>query len=157
MTTIVGIQQALIAALTVLEKIMESPMNGPIPPESMGWFMTAKSAQHPKYGATKICIPVIPEPNNALPKLSGNMIDYQKIDETVKNALPPIQEFEYFLDPTAFKLRYALSQDNGIRVKKMWEMLEAIMKMGAEILPKYKDLSLINPFYVIAILTSWGP
>ena len=95
--------------------------------------------------------------NKALPKLSGNMIDYEKIDALVKKIMPPIQEFEYFIDPAAFKIRYALSQDNGIRVKKAWEMLEAIMKMGAEIMPRYKDLKLTNPFYVLAILTSWGP
>ena len=36
-------------------------------------------------------------------------------------------------------------------------MLEQIMKLGPEILPRYKDLSLTNPFYVVAILTSWAP
>ena len=157
MTTIAGIQQALVAALTALDQLMNLPINGPVPPESMGWFLTAKSVQYPKYGPTQICIPVIPEANKALPKLSGNMIDYEKIDAMVKKIMPPIQEFEYFIDPAAFKIRYALSQDNGIRVKKAWEMLEAIMKMGAEILPRYKDLKLTNPFYVLAILTSWGP
>ena len=157
MTTIAGIQQTLVAALTALDQLMSLPVNGPVPPESMGWFLTAKSVQYPKYGPTQICIPVIPEVNKALPKLSGNMIDYQKIDALVKKVMPPIQEFEYFIDPAAFKIRYALSQDNGIRVKKAWEMLEAIMKMGAEIMPRYKDLKLTNPFYVLAILTSWGP
>ena len=109
MTTIVGLQKSLIKAITVVEALMEMPINGPVPPESMGWFMTAKSAQFPKYGPTQICIPVIPEPVKILPKFSGNMIDYQKIDALVKSTLPPIQEFEYFIDPAAFKIRYALS------------------------------------------------
>lgn len=156
MTTIAGIQQALNAALTAIMALLNMPTNGPIPPESMGWFLTAKSIQHPRH-SSEICIPVIPEVNKALPKVSGNMIDYNKIDAIVKKALPPIQEFEYFIDPAAFKVRYALSQDNGVRVKKMWEMLEALLKMGAEILPRYRDLKLTNPWYVIAILTSWAP
>ena len=43
MTTIAGIQQALVAALTALEQLISLPINGPVPPESMGWFLTAKS------------------------------------------------------------------------------------------------------------------
>lgn len=90
METIAGIQQALVAALTAIEALIQLPINGPVPPESMGWFLTAKSVQHPAHGAQQICIPLIPEPNKALPKLSGNMIDYSKIDALVKSVLPPI-------------------------------------------------------------------
>jgi hypothetical protein len=75
----------------------------------------------------------------------------------VKKALPPIQEVEYFMDPDVFKLRYQLSQDNGPRVKKAWEILENLMKFSAECFPRYKNLKLSNPWYVIAILTGWSP
>ena len=85
------------------------------------------------------------------------MINYEAIDALVNKVLPPIQEFEYFMDPELFKVRYSLSHDNGAKVKKAWEMLEQIMKMGAEIMPRYKNLKLTNPWYVVAILTSWGP
>ena len=103
-------------------------------------------------------IPIVPEVNKVLPvQTAMNCIPYEKIDAMVKKALPPIQEVEYFMDPDVFKLRYQLSQDNGPRVKKAWEILENLMKFSAECFPRYKNLKLSNPWYVIAILTGWGP
>ena len=94
----------------------------------------------------------------ALPlKSAMNCIPYEKIDALVKKALPPIQEMEYFMPPELFKVRWQLSHENGARVKKAWEMLEAIMKFSAECFPRYKDLKLSNPWFVLAILTGWGP
>ena len=61
------------------------------------------------------------------------------------------------MPPELFKVRFQLSYENGPRVKKAWEMLEALMKFSAECLPRYKNLKLTNPWYVIAILTGWGP
>ena len=85
------------------------------------------------------------------------MIDFDKIGNIVDKAMPPIQEFEYFMPPEAFKIRFQLSKDNGPRVKKLWESLEALMVLGADPMPRYKDLRLTYPSFVIAILTAWAP
>lgn len=158
METAAGVQTALNTALTGIIALLEMPTNGPIPPESMGFFLTAKSVQYPMY-SSDICIPTIPTMNKALPKWCGSMIDFDKIGDIVDKALPPIQEFEYFMDPAAFKIRFQLSKDNGPRVKKMWEMLEGLMVLGADVMPQYKNLRLSYPAFVLAILSpgGWGP
>ena len=43
MTAVAGVQTALNTALTGIIALLEMPTNGPVPPESMGWFLTAKS------------------------------------------------------------------------------------------------------------------
>ena len=156
MTTAAGIQTALNTALSGIIELLEMPINGPVPPESMGWFLTAKSIQHPAH-ASEICIPLVPEVNKALPKWGGTMIDFDKIGNVVDKAMPPIQEFEYFLPPEAFKIRYQLSRENGPRIKKMWESLEALMVLGADVMPPYKLLKLSYIPFVLAILTAWSP
>ena len=120
MTAVAGIQTALNTALTGIIALLEMPTNGPIPPESMGWFLTAKSIQHPAH-SSEICIPLVPEVNKALPKWAGSMIDFDKIGDIVDKAMPPIQEFEYFLPHESFKIRFNLSRDNGPRIKRLRE------------------------------------
>ena len=105
MTAAAGVQTALNTALAGIITLLELPTNGPIPPESMGWFLTAKSIQHPAH-SSEICIPLVPECNKSLPKWGGTMIDFDKIGNVVDNAMPPIQEFEYFMPPEAFKIRF---------------------------------------------------
>ena len=86
-----------------------------------------------------------------------NNINIAKIEDIVTAALPPIQDFEYFLDPTAFKVRYALSRDNAPKVRKMQELLEELIVFGADTFPRYKRLRLTNIWFVLSILTGWGP
>lgn len=102
---------AVIAMLNV-------PLTG-LNPQSYGWLMTAKSAQYPETSG-KLIIEIIPKANLAFPmKNRLNNINIAKIEDIVTAALPPIQDFEYFMDPTAFKVRYALSRDNAPKVRKM--------------------------------------
>jgi hypothetical protein len=35
--------------------------------------------------------------------------------------------------------------------------LELILKFGPDYLPRYKDLSLTSPWFILAILVGWGP
>lgn len=88
-TTITSVQTALNTVLSSIIALLQLPTNGPIPPESMGWFRTAKSSQHPAH-MTEFCIPVVPDINKVLPKWSGNMINYQAIDAMVNSVMPPI-------------------------------------------------------------------
>ena len=156
MQVVIQVQIALNTAVQAVMAMLQDPMTG-LEPQSYGFFMTAKSMQVGQY-AGKMIIPIEPQANIALSMKSAmNCIPYEKIDEIVKKALPPIQEVEYFMPPELFKVRFALSQDNGPRVKKAWEILEALMKFSAECFPRYKDLKLSNPWFVLAILTGWGP
>ena len=119
--------------------------------------MTAKSAQYPETAGKQI-IEIVPKANLMRPlKNRLNNIDISKISDIVTIALPPIQDLEYFLDPTAFKVRYALSQDNSPKVRKMQEMLEELIVFGADTFPRYKRLRLTNIWFVQSILTGWGP
>jgi hypothetical protein len=126
MQVIIGIQTAMNAALAVIINLLQLPANGPISAGGIGWLMTAKSMQHPMT-AGQILIEIKPTPLAALPIPPSNVIDYNKIDAIVKKALPPIQEFEYFMDPALFKVRFNLSENNGQRLKKMYEMLEQML------------------------------
>lgn len=158
MQVIIGIQTAMNAALTAIINLLQLPANGPISPGGIGWLMTAKSMQHPMT-AGQILIEIKPTPLAALPIPPSNVIDYDKIDAIVKKALPPIQEFEYFMDPALFKVRYNLSENNGQRLKKMYEMLEQMLKCSVELLPRYKDLRLTNIWFVLACISpnGWCP
>ena len=71
--------------------------------------------------------------------------------------MPPIQDFEYLMDPTAFKIRWNLSNNNGALVKKMIQMLEELLVLGADTFPRYDRLQLTNIWFVLSILTGWGP
>ena len=87
-----------------------------------------------------------------------NTIDVSKIQKIIDKVLPPIHDVEYFLDPTAFKVRYAFSKDNAPKVKMMIDLLEyIIVQCPGECFPRYKNLKLTRVFFVLAILTGWGP
>lgn len=151
-----GIQMALNVALQAALAMLQVGPSG-IPPQSYGFFLTAKSVQQPMY-ASKLLIEVVPTLNKMLPiqNMMSN-IDYEKIEKIIQKALPPLYEFEYFYDPAAFKVRYALSQENIPTVKKMQQFLEAICVMGCDTFPRYKRLKLSNVWFVLAIFTGWGP
>lgn len=156
LTTIASVQQAMNIALAAILALLKMPMTG-ISPQSYGWLMTAKSAQFPEH-AGKLFVEIIPKANLALDFPNKmNIINTQAIEAITKASLPPVTDIEYFMDPTAFKVRFALSQDNAPRVKKMIQMLEALIVFGADTFPRYKRLSLANVWFVISILTGWGP
>lgn len=156
LTTIASVQQAMNIALAAILALLKMPMTG-ISPQSYGWLMTAKSAQFPEH-AGKLFVEIIPKANLMLDfpnKL--NIINTQAIEAIVNASLPPVTDIEYFLDPTAFKVRFALSQDNAPRVKKLIQILESLIVFGADTFPRYKRLSLTNVWFVLSIITGWGP
>lgn len=81
----------------------------------------------------------------------------QKLGDMINVAFPPITNEEYFLAPGAFKLRVLLSDQNGKAIKKIINTVEFIMAPGAQYLPKYKKLSLLNPWFDLATLYDWAP
>ena len=108
----------------------------------------------------KLIIEITPNENIIYPKgLRNRMnnINTKAIEAITNAALPPIKEYEYFIDPTAFKLRYALSQDNTKRLRKMNQILESLVVFGADTFPRYKRLNLKNIWFVLSIFTGWGP
>ena len=118
--------------------------------------MTAKSMQQ-AMTAGKLIIEIVPKVNMALPMQNMmNNMNYTAIEQIVRKALPPITELEYFLEPTAFKVRWALSNNNAPLVKKMFQILEGLLVMGADTFPRYNRLKLSNVWFVLSILTGWG-
>lgn len=141
--------------MAAINAMLMVPISG-IPPHTYGWFLTAKSIQHP-LTAGKLCINIVPKANLALPIPNiMNNINYEAIDAICMAALPPIIEAEYFMDPTYFKVRWSLSQSNVPRLKKLHELLEGLVVLGADTYPRYSRLKLSNVWFVIAILTGWG-
>ena len=119
-------------------------------------MMTAKSMQYAET-AGKIFIEIVPKANLALPlpNMLSN-INTSAILNMVSAAMPPIQDVEYFLDPTIFKVRYAVSHLNTPGIKKFIQMLESLIVLGADTFPRYSRLKLSNVWFVISILTGWG-
>lgn len=154
--TVSEIQKAANIAIAAVIALLKTPASG-ISPQSYGWLATAKSEQYPAYTG-KLFIEIIPKANLFLDfpnKL--NIINYEKIESIVRKIFPPIQDVEYFLDPTAFQVRYLLSADNAPRVKKLIQSLEGLIVFGADTFPRWKRLKLSNVWFVLSILTGWGP
>ena len=154
-TTIISLQTALASAIAAIMPLLKMPLYG-IPPQSYGWMMTAKSMQYAET-AGKIFIEIVPKANLALPlpNMLSN-INTSAILNMVRAAMPPIQDVEYFLDPTIFKVRYAVSHLNTPGIKKFIQMLESLIVLGADTFPRYSRLKLSNVWFVISILTGWG-
>lgn len=156
LSVVAQMQKAFNESMNHIITMLNNPFMG-IHPQSYGWLMTAKSAQNP-LTAGRLFVEIIPKTNIALMSPNWtNIMDYEKIESIIRAAFPPIQDVEYFLDPTAFKVRYLLSSENVPRIKKMFQMLEGIVVQGADTFPRYKRLSLKNIWFVLSILTGWGP
>ena len=155
MQAVIALQQALNVAMAAIVALLNVPMTG-LKPQSYGWLMTAKSMQQ-AMTAGKLIIEIVPKVNMALPMQNMmNNMNYTAIEQIVRKALPPITELEYFLEPTAFKVRWALSNNNAPLVKKMFQILEGLLVMGADTFPRYNRLKLSNVWFVLSILTGWG-
>ena len=61
------------------------------------------------------------------------------------------------MDPDLFDVRLAISDQNAPAIQKLIRMLEFVMVFGGDFIPTYDRLSLTNIWFVIAILTCWGP
>lgn len=158
-SVVIAMQEALNVAVAAIMALLQNPMFGSIPPNGgHGFALSAKSFQHPQT-AGKIFVVNNPQCNIQMGMKSIiNVIDVQKIEEIIRKVMPPIQPVEYFMDPTAFKVRWMLSPGNAGLVKKLIQMLEYLtVQCAGECFPRYKNLSLIRPFFVLAIFTGWGP
>lgn len=84
-------------------------------------------------------------------------VDFQKVNKIIRDVFLPIQTVEYLMDPDLFDVRLALSDQNAPAIEKIIKILEKTIVIGGDFIPTYENLSLINVWYVIAILTCWGP
>lgn len=84
-------------------------------------------------------------------------VDFKKINEIVRKSFPPITTPEYLMDPDLFDVRLALSDQNSPAIEKLVRLLEASIVIGGDFLPSYERLKLTNIWFVVAILTTWGP
>ena len=84
-------------------------------------------------------------------------VDFQKINQIIRKAFPPITAPEYLMDPDLFDIRLALSDQNSPAIEKLVRLLEATIVIGGDFLPAYERLNLTNIWFVAAILTTWGP
>ena len=127
-----------------------------IEPESYAWMMTPRSMMNADSGQLVINLPIPNLQTAKAPFPSGLMnISMTAIDKIVQKVFPPIQSVEYFMDPDLFDVRYMLSDQSDLP-KKFIEALEALLTFGLDFIPRWKRLSIINPFFVCAILNGWA-
>ena len=84
-------------------------------------------------------------------------VDFEKINAVIRKIFRPITPPEYLMDPDLFDVRLAISDQNAPAIQKLIRTLESVMVFGGDFIPTYDRLSLTNIWFVIAILTCWGP
>lgn len=117
--------------------------------ESMGFFFTVRSIL-PTHKAGQFNVAFSMDANAYSSNLH-NVIE-SGLSDMINAAFPPLTNEEWFLAPTAFKVRALLSDQNGKAIKKILNVMDFIMCPGGCYLPKYKYLTLINPWFDIATL-----
>lgn len=151
-TTVQLLHQTLDTVFGMMLQMMQNPLFS-ISPESYVWAMTPRSIM--RMPQLYIEVPVnMNTPTNMFGPLT--MLNIEAINNIVKGLFPPITAPEYFLEPEVFDVRLALSDQSDV-VKQFAETLELIMKFGPDYTPRYKDLKLSNPWYVLAMIIGWGP
>lgn len=146
-----ALQQALDAAFAVALKAMQLPILT-LPAGSFAWIATPRSMINLP---GKLYVEV-PGPN-VMPIASPiNALNVNTISATIQKMFPPIIPLEYFMEPDLFDVRLALSDQSDI-VKQTIETLEMFLKLNAEYLPRYKDLKISNPWFIVACFLGWGP
>lgn len=84
-------------------------------------------------------------------------IDMKKITTAIQKVFKPIKAEEYLMDPDLFDVRLALSDQNQRAIQELTETLSRTMVLGGDFIPDYDNLKLNNIWFIIAILTCWGP
>lgn len=84
-------------------------------------------------------------------------VDFKKINKIIRAVFRPISEVEYLMDPDLFDVRLALSDQNAPMIQSLLEKLSTLIVLGGDFIPSYKNLKLTNIWFIIAILTCWGP
>lgn len=135
---------------TVYEMLTTVSRMFTLEPEGMAFFMTKASAMNPLFigqPLVKLQAEII-SPFNSL----VNNANVEQINLFVQNTLPPILPIEYFLDPDAFKLRLILSDQNRQFMTDLLYTLNNLLVLNGDFLPRYSKLSLINPWFVCALI-----
>ena len=157
-TTVEFIQKlyaAFDSTYVVILNLLSNPQFS-IPPESYVWLMTPRSVTTLP-GKLYAEVPISGVINAVIPGGSiMSCLQIDKINSILQGLFPPILAPEYLMDPKLFRVRLAFS-DQSDMVRQVGEMLETFLKIGPEWYPKYKDLKITNPFFVYAMLISWGP
>ena len=83
--------------------------------------------------------------------------NFKKITNAIRKVFKPITTPEYLMDPDLFDVRLALSDQNYNGVQSLTNFLSKTMVFGGDFIPEYENLSLTNIWFIIAILTCWGP
>lgn len=120
-------------------------------PESMSFFFTPRSL------TKKPGVFVIPMSIINLNVSIADVLNLDTIESVIDIGFPPIKDLEYLMDPAAFKIRQAFSDQNAKGIYDLVSMMEIMLYTGAEPLPKYSKLKMSNPFFVIFLLTGWAP
>lgn len=96
-------------------------------------------------------------PNNNINNSCGNIMFADKIETIVRKAFPPLKDTDYILPPAVFKVRKIFSEENTKTVQMLMDTLSMIMKGPTDPLPTYEHLKISNIWFLIFILSSWGP
>ena len=72
-------------------------------------------------------------------------------DKIINTTFPPIQEFEYLMEPELFATRLIFSDQNFVAISKNISTIFNLFKGEPELLPEYKDLTIINIWYLWAL------
>lgn len=140
-----------VAYMAVYNTLVNAMIPFLLKPESMSFFFTPRSLIK-KPGTFVIPMSIINLNVSALDVLNADMIE-----SVIDVGFPPIQDWEYCMDPTAFKIRQALSDQNAKGIYDLVSMMEILLYTGAMALPKYSMLKMSNAWWLIFLLTGWAP
>lgn len=150
-----GINVALQAFDVAYTAVYNTLVNAMVPfllkPESMSFFFTPRSL------TKKPGIFVIPMSIINLNVSAVDVLNADTIESVIDIGFPKIQDWEYCMDPQAFKVRQMFSDQNAKGIYDLISLMEVLFYTGSEPLPKYSKLKLSNPWYLIFLLTGWGP
>lgn len=79
------------------------------------------------------------------------------VDKIVEYSFPPINEFEYLMDPQAFAIRLIFSDQNFKAIAKNIEKIFDLLIGEPILLPEYKDLKVTNIWYMQAVMKGIVP
>ena len=72
-------------------------------------------------------------------------------DKVINYTFPPIQDFEYLMEPELFATRLIFSDQNFVAIAKNIAVIFNMFKGEPELLPEYKDLTITNIWYIWAL------
>jgi len=80
-----------------------------------------------------------------------------KISDMTEKMFPALTPEDMVLPPEVFNARKIMSEYNYKAIQKVSAALNMLLKSGAEPVPKYEELTLINVWWMLFLLSSWGP